>query len=382
MRRRTIRRLLIGLAVSAGAAAPCPAQVDARLDVTGAVVRYDGFLSSGAAAVSSSVAWTTATASVAARGTFLLFESGNTSVQGMVSAGTFTAPAGPWRLEVGGEAGGSAYSGYEAVARFAHLLGHARLHLMGSRWGVFAGALGGLVTSPGASAGGASGASAGAWVLGPATAAGITWTRVSVGGATYDDFQGRARWTAGPVTLEATAGAQGASGAPGSGAYGDVSTTLRLSDRLAAVVAAGSYASDPVSGSIPGRYVTAGLRLATHAFARRVEMPGIALTPPTRAAPSPWLEGARVALELLDAQPMLVVYLTGTHSVEVMGDFTDWKPVALVAETGGRYRYSLPLASGLQRFNIRLDGGAWGVPQGAALGADDFGNGVGVLVVP
>lgn len=162
MRRRTVQRLPIVVAVCLAAAAPCAAQVEARLDASVAVVKYDGFLSSGAAALSSSVAWRGTSATVAARGTFLLFESGNTSLQGLLSAGTFSPPLGPLRIEGAAEAGGSSYSAYGATARFLHVLGNVRAHLMSNRWGFFAGVLAGVVSNPGSS-GQASGVSAGAW---------------------------------------------------------------------------------------------------------------------------------------------------------------------------------------------------------------------------
>jgi len=254
---------------------------------------------------------------------------------------------------------------------------------MWNRWGVFAGGLAGVAGSPGGT-GGASGVTAGVWARGSAGTVDLTWVHAAVSDSSYDDIEGRARFASGPLALEGSAGIRGSRlGLPR--AYGDVSATLRLSPRFEAVVALGSYPSDPVRGTIPGRYVMAGLRLATRANAGRAVVPSIpAPATPKPAAASPWLSGARVVVEQQGAEPVLVVFVTGggTHSVEVMGDFTDWKPVALVAESEGRYRYSLPLASGLLRFNVRLDGGPWSVPQGAALGADDFGNGVAVLVVP
>ena len=59
-----------------------------------------------------------------------------------------------------------------------------------------------------------------------------------------------------------------------------------------------------------------------------------------------------------------------------------WQRGRAVAAGQGRYRYAMPLPAGVQHFNVRLDGGPWGVPQGAAVDADEFGNGVAVLVVP
>ena len=380
MRRRTIRRLLTFLAAWGAAAAPCAAQVEARLDAAVAVVKYEGFLSSGAASLSPTVAWRSVSTTLAARGSFLVFESGNTSFQGLFSASTFTAPLGRLRFELASEAGGSAYSAYDQIQRFVHLLGHARVHLMWSRWGVFTGGLAGVAGAPGGT-GGASGVTAGVWVRSSAGMLDLTWTHAAVNDSSYDDVEGRARFASGALVLEGTAGIRGGNaGLPRT--YGDVSATLRLTPRVEAVVAVGSFPRDPVRGTIAGHYLSAGFRLAARASAGRAVVPSIA--PPAAPSPrrSPWLDGVRAVLERQGAGLVLVVLVPGAHAVEAMGDFTDWRPMALTQDGPGRWRYSAPLASGVQRFNIRLDGGAWGVPQGAALGADDFGGGVGVLVVP
>jgi hypothetical protein len=67
--------------------------------------------------------------------------------------------------------------------------------------------------------------------------------------------------------------------------------------------------------------------------------------------------------------------------VEVMGDFTDWQPIALAPTGDGRYRFAMGLPAGVYRFNVRVDGGPWGVPEGAGRSPDDFGGSVGVVVV-
>ena len=59
-----------------------------------------------------------------------------------------------------------------------------------------------------------------------------------------------------------------------------------------------------------------------------------------------------------------MVRAPGARRVEVKGDFTDWQPLALTASGDGRYRYALGLPPGMHRFNLRVDGGEWGVPGG------------------
>lgn len=43
--------------------------------------------------------------------------------------------------------------------------------------------------------------------------------------------------------------------------------------------------------------------------------------------------------------------------------------------------WSLPVREGELRFNLRLDGGEWIVPDGVAAVPDEFGSDVGVVVV-
>jgi len=41
----------------------------------------------------------------------------------------------------------------------------------------------------------------------------------------------------------------------------------------------------------------------------------------------------------------------------------------------------LPLERGTHQFNVRVDGGSWGVPPGIGTAPDDFGGVVGLLVI-
>ncbi len=379
MLRRASRHLL-ALSAACAAARPAPglAQVQAGLDAAVSVVKYSGYLASGAANLTPSVAWRSARTTLAARGTFLVFESGNTSTQGLVTAGTFTPALGRFRVEAAAEAGASAYATF---ARYSHALARLRLHLLSERWGLWVGPLGGGV-SRGEGTRAAAGASVGWWARAPAGALEVALTRIGVGDTVYTDLEGRARWRRGPLDIEGSAGARVASRGGGAGVYGDASAALRLTGALDLVVAAGTYPSDPVRGSIPGRYATLGLRFTSRApprlsVIRQMDFPA------SDSGDAPGrLANASVAVEQLDGLAVLTVQVRGARRVEVMGDFTDWQPVPLAAAGTGRYRYALSLPAGLHRFNLRLDGGPWGVPRGATQVEDEFGGSVGILVVP
>jgi len=372
-------RLLPSAALLLAAAAPCAAQVDASLDAAASVVKYDGYLVSSAVSLSPAVAWQSARTILAARGSFLLFESGNTSIQGLLSAATWSPALGRFRVEAGGEAGASAYAGF---ARFAHALGRVRLHAMGQRYGAWAGPLAGGL-SRGSGSDGVAGASAGAWLRFAGGGVEASWTRLTVGDTAFSDVVGRARWRAGAFDMAATAGTRVGSRGGGTGLYGDVSLTARVADWLALVLAGGTYPSDPVRGSIPGRYLAAGVRLAPRAPPRTAVIAQVGPTPRSDArGPGALVDRARVTVERVDGVAVLVVRVTGAYRIEVMGDFTDWRAVPLAASGSDRYRYAIALAPGMYRFNLRLDGGPWGVPLGAGRATDEFGGSVGVLVVP
>jgi len=79
----------------------------------------------------------------------------------------------------------------------------------------------------------------------------------------------------------------------------------------------------------------------------------------------------------------LLVRAPGASSVELAADFTDWHPVVLerVMEEGA-WQLLLPVASGLHRLNVRIDGGKWIAPAGTTRSADEFGSEVGIVAVP
>lgn len=77
----------------------------------------------------------------------------------------------------------------------------------------------------------------------------------------------------------------------------------------------------------------------------------------------------------------LRVRASGATSVELMGDFTNWKPVSL-RDTGlGWWSVALPITTGIHELNVRLNGGQWTVPPGLMEKHDEFGSSVGLIVI-
>src|SRR6266566_1974733 len=99
----TAARLLVGVPAAA-------AQITGTVDIGVSTVRYDGFLPSGAAAVTPALRWDRPAGTLTASGTYLRFESGHRSLQGLLAGSLFTPPTPrPWRGELAVSAGASRY---------------------------------------------------------------------------------------------------------------------------------------------------------------------------------------------------------------------------------------------------------------------------------
>jgi hypothetical protein len=79
---------------------------------------------------------------------------------------------------------------------------------------------------------------------------------------------------------------------------------------------------------------------------------------------------------------LIRVRAPGARTVELMGDFTGWMPVILERSERGSAEWALlrSIPPGIYRLNLRVDGGAWGVPPGITALNDDFGP-VGILKI-
>jgi hypothetical protein len=351
------------------------------VDIAGSTVRYDGFLPSGAASLTPALSWGGPGAAVTARGTYLRFESGRRSLQGLVAASLFTPHSllpRRWRGELSLSAGGSSYADF---ASFWHATGEARLHFVGEGRGAWIGGTGGS-SSYGRGPRPVAVAAIGVWTRRARVTVAASASRSFVGDTAYSDVASTVHTGRGRFELDASLGARVSSRGAGHGVYGEASTTLTLGERTALLIAGGRYPTDPVSGSVAGRYASAGLRLRT-----ALRRP--AIRDPQRLGRSPANgEGATGVIARLDVQPApdgavrLVVYAPAAATVEVAGDFTDWQPVALRRTVEGAWESVLKIPSGVHRVNMRIDGAGWTAPTGTTRVTDEFGGEVGIVAVP
>lgn len=362
-----------------GAASVVRAQATATLEAGVSRVDYDGFLPSGAASVTPAIRLERAWASLTARGTALAFESGNRSLQGAVAASVYAPISREWRAEVAGTVGGSRY---EEFAEFWHALARGRLHRISGRRGAWLGASAGR-TSYGAGSRAVLSGEGGAWAqIGGISITGAV-SATQVGDTTWADAEAFGRWRWRAFLIDGNAGLRTFSHGAGSGLYAELTGTYALNDRLALVIGGGRYPTDPIRGSISGRYATAAVR---------VRLSGDAESPADRLAraavdPIAAADGnARAVFELAPVRGNsssyeITIRAPTAAKVEMMGSFTDWEPVALASDGVGNWSVRWNLRSGVHRINVRLDDGEWITPARTTAMPDDFGGTVGVFVI-
>lgn len=357
------------------------AQTTGSIDVGVSSVRYDGFLPSGAASVTPALRWESPSGSLAARGTYLRFESGHRSLQGSVTGSFFPPATGRWRAELVGSAGASRYIDF---ASFWHATGEARLHLLGEAHGAWVAATGGR-SSYGTDPRPVAVVTAGVWARRPQLTLAASASRSFVGDTAYTDVVSTAQARRGVLTLDASVGARVASRGGGHGVFSELSATLALGERTALFASGGRYPTDPINGSVAGRYLSGGVRLGITSRRTAVSPQPVWYGPSRHTAGSADpVTDARLDVGLTpEGLVRLVIHVPDSAStVELAGDFTDWQPIALHRTTADAWELVLPIASGIHRLNVRIGRGEWIVPWGATRTADDFGAEVGIVAVP
>ena len=355
------------------------AQTTVVLEAGGSVVEYDGFLVSGAAHASPSFWFDTPNLSVGARGTWVVFESGNRVLQGSAAAAWLTPSHGPWRAEFSGSFGASQY---ENESGYGHLLGRARIHFAKSNLGAW------LSGATGRSFAESSETpfelTVGGWAVQSGISFAGTLTGTWIAGDSYADIVGAARWLDARVEFDAQAGVRTEGSRLGSSLYGQVSAAVALSDMWRITVSGGRTPSDLVRGVVGAKYVLLGVRMQL--MGDRTTTPHAVVRAAERAAEeldaSPYASPTRLDVVRRGPLGMIHVRASGAESVEIMGDFTDWLPATLVPLDADTWELRVHLSAGVHRLNIRINGGPWLVPAGTRLEETEFGGAVGVIVIP
>lgn len=350
------------------------AQTWSTLDVGGANVRYGDSVNVTATTVSPRIRFDGGPFVGGAVGAVSSLSAGGWTAQGALDLSFLTPALGLARVELGAEAGGSFH---EDATRTGQYLGRARLHVGTSARGVWAGAASGKTWDASLWHPVVQG-DFGAWMRLGRVQVVAAVTPSAVGDSLrYTDTHGAVRWDARRVELTLGMGARsGDVLAREETVWGSLAAVVWLSSHIGIVASGGTYPVDYTQGYPGGRYVSVALRFGGRpnpaaALASRVQ----SVATRRGAAASPRLEIASPP----NGPRVLRVHAPGARSVEVMGDFTDWEPVALTRGAGGWWTTMMPITGGMHQVNVRVDGGQWDVPAGTLETEDEFGARVGVL---
>jgi hypothetical protein len=186
----------------------------------------------------------------------------------------------------------------------------------------------------------------------------------------YLDVGASWRHDAGGFSIDAGGGVRGQNGSPRStSGWGILDAAAWFTPQIALAVGAGRTLDDVVRGVPHATFVSVALRISAHPHA-------------TILARRATVAGPRISAERLsDELRRIDVHVDSASRVEIMGDFTNWAPVAL-ERAGDAWRLERAIPAGPHRVAIRLDGGPWIVPVNLPRVEDDFGGTVGIITVP
>src|SRR5687768_4852918 len=385
------RVALPSLAILALAAGGVRAQVVGALGAGTGRVTYDDAPRATVVSVTPAVLFEGERTTLSAAGSFTRFDGGIWSAQAIAAGSRFSEPRGAFRSELSAQLETNSHRG---TLRTGLLLAQGRGHLLStSDRGVWLGAGAGHVwRSP--TGGTVVRADIGGWAqLGDATVrvtaahntvqtststvtvepsllADANSTRntvVSKGTAQYLDTEAHVAWSRARVAVDAAAGRRTTRDGARTNTW-LLGGSVMLTERLALVGATGANAFDVVQGLPGGRYATIAIRLTTRA--------GGALELRSRSTArdlETWREQ--------DGTVLLVVHAPRARRVELMGDFTDWRPLVMRREGDDRFAARISLPAGSYRINVRVDGGTWLAPPGTTPVADEYNGAAGLLVV-
>jgi hypothetical protein len=158
---------------------------------------------------------------------------------------------------------------------------------------------------------------------------------------------------------------------PESRQWASAQAAIWISSQLAAVAGGGREPAQPTRGLPARTFATLGVMLAYWPIPRGV----VPVETPASLVHAFELRPAGPTLQRITAR------IGGVESVEVMGDFSDWTPLPLMRRGRDQWELLVPMKTGVNHINMRIDGGQWIAPPGMPTAKDDFNGDVGVVVV-
>lgn len=368
---------IIGLATFAPLALGAQASSSTFLfDIGSSRMRFADSISATALSLSPALRVVASRATFSASGTFSRL-AGASSNSGVLDGSLFTGSRSGVSAEVEGIAGGSAHSD---GARTGQMLGLARMHLMTSGRGAWIG--GGVGRTWDGAWRGVLQGDIGAWIATATSTFSATLSPTVVDDTIkYADafFSARREMDAWELngSLGVRAGNQIPSLPANRNVWGNIGAVLWASPRVGIAVSAGTYPVDFAQGFPGGQFVTLSMRFRSPLPARAERSAPPAL-PAEPASAIRRFDATRVSGDTHRVR----VYAPNARSVELIGDFTTWTPVALASDGRGSWTISLSIPRGTHEVNVRVNGGVWEVPPGLASLRDEFGGSAGLLVVP
>ncbi len=359
-------------------------RVVTSLDLSGTSVWYADSLQAGGGSLSPALRLDWPRATLSAFTNLSRLGNGRSSIEGLIAPSVFTPNAGPVVGEFAGSLGGS---NHQDGTRTGQFLAVGRMHLMTRGAGAYLGVDVGR-TWDGAVWRNVQQGELGAWLDRGSGIWLATVAPVEVADSIrYTDVQVALRYPLAAIDFGGALGARAGSVGPAVGGtarvWGNVSVVAWLQPRLALAASAGAYPVDLTQGYPGGRFISLALRIATR---ESHAADGSAAASANSASDvSSGAHGAGASQfelrTMSGTQRVVRVYAPSATTVEMNGDFTQWKALALTRGNGGWWTITRSIAAGTHQMNIRIDGGAWIAPPGLLATADEFGGVVGILVV-
>jgi len=357
-------------------------RVLSSVDISGTAVRYADSVDASGASVSPAfrVDWSHATLSANADISAL---AGKSATQGMIAPSMFTPSFGPAFAELAGSFAGSTH---EDGTHTGQMLAAGRVYYApapsGGAW------LGGGVgqTWDGSAWRQITQGELGAWLDHSGVTTLVTLTPVRIAdGIRYNDLEVAIRYPGRSVEIGASLGGRTGSSGPVLGenqrVWGTVSALHWMSSRIALLASAGSYPVDLTQGFPGGRFATVTLRIASANTRRTTAVVGSSKEPSSDATANEAVARSFEVLTEAGNRRVISVDASGASVVEISGDFTQWRPVALSRGADGRWTMTQSIPRGTYQVEIRLNGGTWVAPPGLLKSRDELGAVVGILSI-
>jgi hypothetical protein len=367
VRSGSTRLTLAAALLSAWFAHPAVAQSRLELDLAGTRIEYDTLAPLDAPSLSALTEWQRPSLFARASGSVTRFENSGWSAQGRADLAGWFAPFGsssPARIELGGSLGGARLSsGFDSFLTRAD----TRFHLG-------RGGLGGWVGASVASARNEFDSAAvtgfvpnaGLWMQSGYLRGTLSYQHTRISGDEYPEANVALTLSRGAADLTVYGGARDSPISDGwRERWVGVSAVYWVTRNAAIVASGGGYSSDLLQGLPGGDFLSLGLRLT-----------------PRRVRPIPISAAAPIVYTSEEAQRGSIGFeLEDVRSVEIAGDWNGWTPTPLTQDAAGRWVLPTALSPGVYRFNLRVDGERWVVPDGVPAADDGFGGEVGLLIV-